>query len=450
LVRRLIAVAAAMSFVGTLSASVLVPAGDAAPSAKPALVYFTDDNKDTLVRLNVATAKPSYLPLDFTPGLMAITPNGKTAYIGDHGLNRVFPVALPAGPVGAPITVGAAGTSITGIAVSPNGATAYVTSDELSNFTLGSLTPITVATNSVGTAIPIAGANGVALTSDGTTAFVTSTANGDVYPVATATNTLGTPIGPPSLLTSSISGWIGAAPDGSAMYAMNSNMDCAHGQPAGLFSISLPAQSVNELCQALIASSNTNTFTINPNGTSIYLVNGIELLIPSDTAVAGPPCDVYCDLRGNGIVFTADGVTGYITAGSRLEPFAAATNVVGTPISLGNHFIDSGVAAPDQSPRARFTDTPAPHGSATSFDASGSSAPSSPIATYAWNFGDGTTVQTVTAPTISHTYANAGIYKATLTVTDAAGTSTAVVYTGQTVSLNGSPLATKSAKITIG
>jgi PKD repeat protein len=103
---------------------------------------------------------------------------------------------------------------------------------------------------------------------------------------------------------------------------------------------------------------------------------------------------------------------------------------------------------PDQAPIASFTATPVPTGSPTGFDASGSTAVSSPITKYAWSFGDGT-VATTTGPTTTHTYAAAGSYIVTLTLTDQAGTSTKIVFTGQTVNRDGAPDATAQRTVDV-
>jgi len=69
---------------------------------------------------------------------------------------------------------------------------------------------------------------------------------------------------------------------------------------------------------------------------------------------------------------------------------------------------------------AAFTVAPAPEGSATAFDGSASNAASGSLADYAWVFGDGTTANTL-APMTTHTYASAGPFTATPTVTDTTG-----------------------------
>ncbi len=60
------------------------------------------------------------------------------------------------------------------------------------------------------------------------------------------------------------------------------------------------------------------------------------------------------------------------------------------------------------------------------FDASGTTEPDAvPITSYAWDFGDGTTISGL-SPTQSHTYAAAGVYTVKLTVTDSDGLSASV------------------------
>lgn len=78
--------------------------------------------------------------------------------------------------------------------------------------------------------------------------------------------------------------------------------------------------------------------------------------------------------------------------------------------------------AANLAPIASFVATPS-SGTAplpVSVDASASSDPDGPIASYAWDFGDGTTATGVSA---SHTYNNAGTFNIVLTVTDTAGLS---------------------------
>jgi PKD repeat protein len=63
---------------------------------------------------------------------------------------------------------------------------------------------------------------------------------------------------------------------------------------------------------------------------------------------------------------------------------------------------------------------------AVAFDGRGSSDSDGTIATYAWSFGDGAVTSGATA---NHTYTNAGIYRATLTVTDNLGATASTTLT---------------------
>ncbi|MFT3970690.1 MAG: PKD domain-containing protein [Micropruina sp.] len=80
------------------------------------------------------------------------------------------------------------------------------------------------------------------------------------------------------------------------------------------------------------------------------------------------------------------------------------------------HYTASGRTAPNRAPVAAYTFTRSFQ--TVNVDASTSTDPDGALATYAWNFGDGATGTGVTA---SHTYAVAGVYTITLTVTDPQG-----------------------------
>ncbi|MCU1524552.1 MAG: hypothetical protein JWO18_1446 [Microbacteriaceae bacterium] len=90
-------------------------------------------------------------------------------------------------------------------------------------------------------------------------------------------------------------------------------------------------------------------------------------------------------------------------------------------------------------PTAAFTSTIADK--TVTFDGSGSSDSDGTIASYTWDFGDGSPVVTGPSATVSHTYSAAGIYSATLTVIDNAGGSNSVSHDLQITHVNTAPVA---------
>ena len=130
-----------------------------------------------------------------------------------------------------------------------------------------------------------------------------------------------------------------------------------------------------------------------------------------------------------------------------MTPIDTATSTAGTAIAVGS--VPGGVAVtPDQGPAARFSAAAASTGQASSFDASASSDPDGTVSSYHWDFGDGAS-QTTTSATTTHTYATANAYTVRLTVTDDAGCSTALVFTGQTAYCNATAAARTSRSITV-
>ena len=122
---------------------------------------------------------------------IAISPDGrKAATVSDTANNDVVPVDLTTDPVtvGTPIPVG---TSPRGIAFSPDGSTTYE-----ADCGDGTVTPITVASNTPGTAIPAVGTNPdqIAMTLGGKTAYLTDNGSNNMYPIALPAGTVGSPI----------------------------------------------------------------------------------------------------------------------------------------------------------------------------------------------------------------------------------------------------------------
>ena len=106
------------------------------------------------------------------------------------GPSTVIPINTATNTAGKPIRVGPGGQGR--IAITPDGKTAYVAGS-------GTVTPISTATNTAGKPIRLGGSphpGGIAITPDGKTAYVGAEAGltGTVVPISTATNTPGKPI----------------------------------------------------------------------------------------------------------------------------------------------------------------------------------------------------------------------------------------------------------------
>ncbi len=186
----------------------------------------------------------------------------------------------------------------------------------------------------------------------------------------------------------------------------------------------------------------TGTFTV-----SLYVVDnagGIDIRHRPVTVVNAPPVAVLTrTCNGLGCTFDAsgssdpdgtiaryswsfgDGTTSPWGASMANHTYAAAGTYTVTLTVTGNNYGTAtesqtfSVARINAPPVAWYT--PACVGLSCSFNASGSWDPDGTIASYAWNFGDGTTGSGATA---SRTYVAGGTYTVQLTVTDNDGATT--------------------------
>ena len=176
-----------------VTGTVMLPVSPAfAQGAPSGLMAYVTETLGVVTPVNIATGTAGTpITVGPMPTAIAITPDGKTAYVANEGSNTVTPITIATGTAGTPITVGSQPDAI---AITPDGKTAYV-DNEGSN----TVTPITVATGTAGTPITVGLApEGIAITPDGTTAYVVSnSASTDTpitIPITVASNTAGTPI----------------------------------------------------------------------------------------------------------------------------------------------------------------------------------------------------------------------------------------------------------------
>jgi YVTN family beta-propeller protein len=118
------------------------------------------------------------IPVGQVPLGIAITPDGKYAYVADYGSNTVDVIDLASQAVVATIPVGA---EPYGVAVTPNGSTVYVSSVGTST-----VTPIDTATNTPGSpiALPGGGAYAEAVDPANSTLYVTGSGSATEAPVS--------------------------------------------------------------------------------------------------------------------------------------------------------------------------------------------------------------------------------------------------------------------------
>jgi YVTN family beta-propeller protein len=379
---------------------------------------------------------------------VAITPDGTTAYVVDkaaYGFNPVIgpvdeitPIATATNTAGPAIPFGNGASTPSAIAITPDGRTAYVASlGPLVGPSLnGSVIPIELATKTQGPAITVGPSPvAIAVTPDGKTAYVVDSRSWSVTPIDTATSTPG-----PAIPVGAVPDAIAITPDGTTAYVTNFTSN----------SVTRIDTATNTVGSAIPGGTQPDGIAITPDGKTAYVADfGSNSVTPIDTATNTAGTAIPVGSEPDAIAITPDGKTAYVTnyGSNSVTPINTATNTPGPVVAVGRE--PDGIAiTPHQPPVARFSVTAAATGQASSYDASASTDPDGTIASYHWDFGDGGS-QTAAGATTTHAYAAPGTYTVTLRVTDNLGCSTTPVFTGQTASCGGSPVAQSSHTVRI-
>jgi YVTN family beta-propeller protein len=160
---------------------------------------------------------------------VAIAPNGQTAYAVEPALDKVIPIRTATSTPLKPITLTAPGSPLRGsIAITPDGKTAYVLrSGQLNDFRsgppAGALIPISTATNTALRPISLkyfaGGLDGIAISPDGRTVYVASARW--IVAISTSASTMVKAIRIPA----AAAGPVTIDPDGRTAYVLSSESD---------------------------------------------------------------------------------------------------------------------------------------------------------------------------------------------------------------------------------
>ena len=402
-------------------------------SASARDVYVANSGNATVSVIDSSTnSVVGAIPVGGEPVDVAVTPDGRYAWVVDGSGGSVSVIDTKTRQVvQGPITVG---TAPRGIAITPNGGRAYVT-----NSGDGTVTVLDTGTyGPVGQPIPVGKEpDGVAISPDGGTAFVAQR-GGEISVIDTNTaqvvGTIDDSLGP-SRITMGPRGGRAFVTNhlGNTVTAFNPATQTVVGPPISVGNEPTGIATLPNDSFAYAASAVDGTLT--QIDTSIDLPVGAPLEFPGAT----------------GLAFTPDGRQGYVTdgGGSTVSVLDPSRNVASGAITVGDKPVAVAVV-PDQGPTASFWVSPTSRRAKKrlTFHASNSTDADGTIADYTWDFGDRGRAEGP-QPTRAHSYRRRGTYYVTLKVTDNEGCSTETVFTGQTVSCNGNPLASVTVPLKV-
>ena len=411
----------AVALAGLPASAVLTArAANASGGGRHLTAYVANMNDDTVTPIDlVNNTAGAPIPVGDGPTAIAITPDGATAWVLGENDGSLTPIDTATNTPGAKLQVTA--NDPVALAITPDGRKAYVAGHGSSFFGPATVTPVDLVTRSVKSPIAFSfiGPTAIAISPDGSRAYVASDQDFGVEVVDTVNDTVvgSFPYGGAHTISAAIS------PDGASLYlpqfTFGSVIKVDTRPPNAFF----PDQGF-PLARSVALS---------PDGADVYFTDASGIWKRTAATLQ------RAALPGGGVFAVAiapDGTTGYVadSALNTVTPFDTSTLTLGTPIAVGASPWAIAIT-PDQAPVARLSITPQPIGTPTTFDASASTVTFGTIASYAWDFGDGTTATTST-PITTHTYTS-GSYTASVTETSSGGTSTAMVFTGQTAMRNG-------------
>lgn len=277
------------------------------------------------------------------PQGVAITPNGAFAYVTNFTSNDVSVIKTATNTVTATVEVGGGPL---GVAITPNGAFAYVT--VFGNLCVGGgVWVIDTATNAVVATVPLVGCTtGVAITPNGAFAYATNNTSDTVSVIDTTTNSV--------MLTVPVGGnpyGVAITPDGASAYVTHSGFSGASAN-----SVSVIDTAANSVAATVSVGAVPRGVAITPDGAFAYVTNNISNTV-SVVATATNTVVATVPVGGGpwGVAITPDGAFAYVTNSNSdtVSVIGTATNTVlatvAVPSGAGPRWIAI-VAAVDTTP----------------------------------------------------------------------------------------------------
>ncbi len=258
-----------------------------------------------------------------------------TVYVANEAGNTVTPIRAASNTAGRPIKVGAAPALI---AISPDGQTAYVVG--IGSLLPGAAAPVTLtairtATNKPGRVITVCAPGNlsgaiaiapdtIAITPDSRTVYVSCSGTGQVVPVRAGADTAARPIRVPS------PGALALAAGGKTVYVANSGGD----------TITPVSTATEEPGPPIIVGPSPDAMAVTPDGRTVLVLTSAGIT-PVDAATnrAGRPVAIQ---GAHALAVAPDGGTAYVLAmpdsGSQqgfVVPVPVHASAAGKPIKVG-------------------------------------------------------------------------------------------------------------------
>ncbi|AKB36450.1 hypothetical protein MSSAC_1860 [Methanosarcina siciliae C2J] len=364
---------------------------------------------DTTTGTVVTSVKVGSVKMGRGPKGVAVVPNGKTAYVANSGSNNVSVIDTSTNTVTDTVKVG---YNPSEVAVSPDGKKVYVVNEDSNNVSV-----IDTDTNTVTVTVPVGNwPEGIAVTPDGKKVYVTNGGNitapeDTVSVIDTATNivTATVPVGTHPR-------GIAVTPDGKNVYVANS-----HNR-----TVSVIDTATNSVTATVDVDNSPHEVVVNPTGTKVYVAGGDGFVSVIDTVTRKVITRLNVGKYPEEIAVTPNGEKVYVvTRGDYENNYSNNISVIDTSNDTVSATVNLDVSPgglaiiPDPEsvfPVANFSSNVSEGFAPLSVQFTDSSENATG---WNWDFGDGA-VSNEQNP--AHTYLSPGNYTACLIVNNTDGT----------------------------